>query len=582
MPVLFDDSRPDQSTLSLPGASQQPYRWHRELNGYHWLVLIVAALGWLFDTMDQQLFNLARVPAMNELLAPAPGQLPAKGLVDWYGGIATAVFLMGWATGGLVFGLLGDRIGRVRTMTLTILAYSLCTGLSALSQNFWDFCAFRFLTGLGVGGEFAVGVALVAEVMPHRARPFALGMLQALSAVGNIAAALISIYFGHLEQSGILGTFQVGGTTITAWRAMFVVGTLPALLAIVIRRRLKEPERWQSIAQQPSTGRKLGSYAELFGDPRWRRRAIVGLLLATSGVIGVWGIGFFSIDLNRSVLRKVFEEEARNAGQATWDRDLVRLALAHSMAVDSWMQKVRPADLINSSATAVDAQPLWTALLTLHTASKPVTQQSLLDAVADTTSTDQRQALSEYLAGTPQRSDGAQLAAEIAARSKSINGRLTRWAGYTSLMLNLGAFFGIYGFSLLTHRVGRRPAFALSFVAAGLSTALVFWCMNGVTDIFWMVPLMGFCLLSLFGGYAIYFPELFPTRLRSTGTSFCYNIGRFAAAAGPFTLGMLTSQVFAETAEPLRYAGVAMCSVFVIGLLALPFAPETRDQPLPE
>jgi hypothetical protein len=94
--------------------------------------------------------------------------------------------------------------------------------------------------------------------------------------------------------------------------------------------------------------------------------------------------------------------------------------------------------------------------------------------------------------------------------------------------------------------------------------------------------LMGFCQLSLFGGYAIYFPELFPTHLRSTGTSFCYNVGRLVAAVGPWTLGMLTSEVFADKPEPMRYAGVTMCSIFLLGLLVLPFAPETKGRPLPD
>jgi hypothetical protein len=97
-----------------------------------------------------------------------------------------------------------------------------------------------------------------------------------------------------------------------------------------------------------------------------------------------------------------------------------------------------------------------------------------------------------------------------------------------------------------------------------------------------MIPIMGFCQLALFGGYAIYFPELFPTRLRSTGTSFCYNVGRFVAATGPLAQGVLAGGVFAGSENALRYAGVSMCSVFLIGLLALPFAPETRGQPLPE
>jgi hypothetical protein len=93
---------------------------------------------------------------------------------------------------------------------------------------------------------------------------------------------------------------------------------------------------------------------------------------------------------------------------------------------------------------------------------------------------------------------------------------------------------------------------------------------------------MGFCILSLFAGYAIYFPELFPTHLRSTGTSFCYNVGRFVAALGPALLGFLTGTVYADTPAPLRYAGLTMCGIFVLGLLVLPFAPETKDQPLPE
>jgi MFS family permease len=98
-----------------------------------------------------------------------------------------------------------------------------------------------------------------------------------------------------------------------------------------------------------------------------------------------------------------------------------------------------------------------------------------------------------------------------------------------------------------------------------------------------MLPILGFCQLSLFGGYAIYFPELFPTRLRSTGTSFCYNVGRFVAAIGPFTLGLLADEVFASHGkDAYRYAAVTMCSVFIIGFIALPFAPETRGKPLPE
>jgi MFS family permease len=433
--------------------------WYKELNRYHWFVFIVASLGWLFDTMDQQLFNLARRPAIAELLNIAPGDPTRSASIAEYAGYATMIFMIGWASGGVFFGILGDRIGRAKTMIYTILLYSLFTGLSVFSTSVWDFSVYRFLTGLGVGGQFSVGVALVAETVPDRARPYALGWLQALSAVGNMLAALIGIALGHLEETGAVGS---------AWRMMFVVGALPAFLCIAIFRKLKEPEAWQRAKREGSS--HLGSMTDLFSDPRWRRNAIVGMLLAFAGVVGLWGIGFFSFDLLRAVLDKT----DMSAGQKT----------------------------------------LWT--------------------------------------------------------------------GITSLLQNAGAFFGIYAFTHLTAHVGRKPAFAISFVAAMLATAFTFWNLKDFTDILWMIPLMGFCQLALFGGYAIYLPELFPTRLRSTGTSFCYNVGRFVAAIGPLALGLLTSRVYADYPEPMRYAGVTMCLVFVIGLATLPFAPETKGRPLPE
>src|SRR5437762_6336691 len=161
---------------------------------------------------------------MTELL----GLPPSDPKVATFGGYTTSIFIIGWALGGLVFGILGDRIGRAKTMLLTILIYSLCTGLSALSWDIWSFAGFRFITGLGVGGEFAVGVALVAEVMPQHARPYALGLLQALSAIGNISAAFINLGLGAAEEHGL---------PTSPWRIMFLVGAVPALLALVVRAK---------------------------------------------------------------------------------------------------------------------------------------------------------------------------------------------------------------------------------------------------------------------------------------------------------------------------------------------------------
>src|SRR3954462_13146219 len=142
----------ERSTAATPlDAAAAAVPWYRELTREHWFVLIVASLGWLFDTMDQQLFTLARRPAVAELLS-AGGTAATSGAIAEYAGYATMNFMIGWAAGGLVFGVLGDRIGRVRTMILTILAYAVFTGLSAFAVGFWDFALYRLLTGLGVGG----------------------------------------------------------------------------------------------------------------------------------------------------------------------------------------------------------------------------------------------------------------------------------------------------------------------------------------------------------------------------------------------------------------------------------------------
>jgi MFS family permease len=453
-----------QTPTSTPATISTGVPWWRLLNRYHWFVLIVAALGWLFDCLDQQLFTLSRGRAMQALLPKG------SNIVQW-GTYSTSIFLIGWATGGLFFGMLGDRIGRAKTMMITILVYSVCTGLSALSQGFWDFAFYRFITGLGVGGEFAVGVALIAEVMPDKARPGALGLLQALSAIGNISAALVGMGMAKLEAQGHIAAGN-------SWRWMFLVGALPALLAALVFAKLKEPERWVKLkASGELAKRSAFTYSDLFGNARWRRNAFIGMLLACTGVIGLWGIGFFTPEFTRSIIAK------------------------------------------SLAAKGVQA---------------------------------------------------AQIPAQV-----------DHWASVALFILQIGAFCGMLSFTWIAQRFGRRPALGLAFITALLSTANTFLFFRDLND-FWMIFVMGFFQLAPFAIYAIYLPELFPTSLRSTGTSFCYNVGRFVAATGPLLLGQLTSKVYQNQPEPLRYAGVTMCAVFLLGLLVLPFAPETRNQPLPE
>ncbi|HET6572756.1 MAG TPA: MFS transporter [Fimbriiglobus sp.] len=497
----------------------------RDLTGYQWFVFIVCCLAWDMDCMDQQLFVLARRPAMEALLPkvtredkrfdeqkqamidkaegkPVTDQQVIASLhnsdVGSFGSWATSVFLIGWSIGGIGFGILGDRWGRVKTLMLTIGLYAAFTGLSAFSQGIWDFYLYRVLTGMGVGGVFAASVTLLAETVPTNSRPFMLGLFQASSVVGNCTAALLFMYFGSLSEKGAFeGRSLLGAFPLEPWRLMFLIGIIPGFLIVIIQFWLREPEAWVR-AVAAGGEKRLGSYREMLGG-KWRRRAVFGLLLAVAGQIGLWGIGFFASDLQRYVSEPQYKAEAVEKGYAT-------------------PQEVQANDLPD-------------------------------------------------------------------AATKYITGQKTYWGGITSLVQNVSAFFGIFAFAWITASVGRRPAFAFFFVTAGISTAMVFLFLNSRADIFWMVPVMGFFQLALFGGYAIYFPELFPTRLRSTGTSFCYNVGRFIAASGPAVLGILISPaVFGSYPEPLpfRYAGAAMCSVFGLGLVALLYLPETKGKPLPE
>ncbi len=230
--------------------------------------------------------------------------------------------------------------------------------------------------------------------------------------------------------------------------------------------------------------KKLGSYRELFGHPTWRHHALVGLALAFSGIVGLWGIGFFVFDLVADIFRKRFVDQGLSGDQ--------------------------------------------------------------------------------------------------------LNGEIAKWRGYASMMMNIG---GALRDVWLRRPGGTRGPQAnvrcLLHRRAGEYGA-TFYFLEETHQVFWMIPIMGFCILSLFAGYAVYFPELFPTHLRSTGTSFCYNVGRFVAACGSALTGLLiafyadAAATTGDDAAPMRYAGLTMCGIFLLGLVVLPFAPETRGRPLPE
>ncbi|MEN9360161.1 MAG: hypothetical protein RL095_1696 [Verrucomicrobiota bacterium] len=256
--------------------------WWRGITGYQWLVLFVAWLGWTFDVMDALLWTFVKTDATSELLR-LPASDPKVAL--WAGGIQAAL-LIGWATGGILFGVVSDKIGRTKAMLYTILIYSLFTGLSCFVQNIEQLAVCRFLTGLGVGGEWACGAALIAEVFPGRARTWVACILQSAASVGIILANTIC---SSLKDHGY------------GWREAFAVGIAPALLTVLLRYAVKEPDTWKQ-AHASHSAQESGSLRELF-SPRFRRHTGVGVALATAGVFGIWGANYCAVDLLNQVAK---------------------------------------------------------------------------------------------------------------------------------------------------------------------------------------------------------------------------------------------------------------------------------------
>jgi MFS family permease len=416
---------------------------------YQWLVLFVAWLGWLFDAMDATIYALVLHPALHELL-PAPTS--SAGMADaigWYGGIIFSVFLIGWAIGGVGFGILADRFGRSRTLVFTILLYAVFTGLAALSSSWWQLALYRFLTALGIGGEWAAGAALVAEVWPEEKRTRAAGLLQSAWAAGFLAAAGMNLFLRHYS-----------------WRVLFLVGVVPALLAIVVRLSIKEPERWVKSRAETLTPKSVRSprLAALFG-PEYLRNTLVGSGLAFVAVFGLWGA-------------------------TNWTPTLVRSL----------------PDLRGSSAE-----------------------------------------------------------------------NLTTYVSYATMALNAGALVGYLGFGPLAERFGRRPIFALMCLGSLFVLPLTFLVPRSYAQVLALLPVLGFFNNGIFSGFPIYLPELFPTAIRATGAGFCFNVGRILASAGPFLTGLLVTALggFGQAAS-------AIALIYLLGLLILPFAPETKGRPLPE
>jgi MFS family permease len=269
------------------GAVIDDVPWYRTLNRKQWNTLIASNLGWLFDGFENYALILTVGVALKQLLDPSQqADLP------FFAGAVLGTTLLGWGIGGLLGGVLADYVGRKRMMIVSILAYSVTTGLSAISFDWWSFAVSRFLVGMAVGSEWATGTSMIAELWPDRARGKGAGLMQCGLGIGFFIAAFAWLFIAPLGPH--------------SWRYMYLLGVLPALLTLWIRRSIPESELWEranakrEAAQlRKEQGERLSAtekhltkftLADLFEDPSTRGRTIIVFIMSLATTVGFWSI----------------------------------------------------------------------------------------------------------------------------------------------------------------------------------------------------------------------------------------------------------------------------------------------------
>ena len=437
-----------------------PARTFLDMNGYQWLVLFAAWLGWGFDIFDGLLFNYVAPTCVPTLLGLRIGSREATAAYTEYNGIVSSVLLVGWALGGILFGRVCDRIGRTRTLLLTMLMYAIGTALCAIAPNIGFLIAFRAIASLGIGGEWAAGASMVAEVVPEHRRIEAGALLYTSAPMGLFLATYVTDW---IQRVAFPGRPEV------AWRYVFLFGLVPAAAAFIVRIFVKEPERWKR-----ASGSARPTIAELF-SPQFRTITLSGLGMALVALVTWWSSNTFIVIVSRGL-----------ANAEAGLRGLTALA----------------------------------------------TQQLILD-----------------------------------------------WNKLATNLFNLGGLIGTLLTIPFAKHIGRKPMYMIYFLLSGLAVMGTFGLNLPPHDRLYGYFFIGLTVFGVFGSFTYYLPELFPTRLRATGSGFCYNTGRIVAAIGPFLVGRLASSAADPLAASLRVL-FWVGAVPLAGLLLMPWVVETRDRVL--
>jgi SHS family sialic acid transporter-like MFS transporter len=506
-----------------------------------WLALIAAYLGWLFDGFEMGIFGVVGRSALRSLLPP--DQL---GDVDLWFGIITALFLIGAAAGGVLFGWLGDRIGRVRAMALSVLTYAALTGGCGLAQTPLQLAMLRFFAALGMGGEWALGVALVMEVwnttgvskLPGvTVRAWLAGIIGSASNLGFALVALLSIGLSTVlaDLRGVLEALQLPDWLVQTllanqgWRLLMLLGITPAILTFLIRLFVPESEKW---TEEKATGR----------TDHWASRDLLGVLFGTAVAVGIAFLWMPNVTLDYWI---------RISGTLL---GLIVTGVAFLYPVKGYLQRAgvtggQRSFLLKRMllAALLSGVPLIGTWASIQWGVLWVSGESMNPKVV-----------------TPQ---GISLTYPTAM-------------GWTQFWSALGSVFGCILAAWSGDWIGRRPAYFCICVLALVST-LGFYQLNtsyNTTFLVWAF-FCGFFAASFYGWIPLYFPELFPTSVRAIGQGFGFNFGRILAAIGALQTGVLTRHVFQGSVPT---AASVMACVFVVGMVVIWFAPETKGKGLPD
>jgi MFS family permease len=487
-----------------------------------WMALTAALLGWMFDGLEMGLFSLVGRPALQDLLPGASEEVIGR----WFS-VAMAVFLVGAAAGGVLFGWLGDKVGRVRAMMLSVLSYALFTGLCGLAQTAEQVMILRFLAALGMGGEWSLGVALVTEIWPDRSRAFLAGLIGAAANVGFLMIAVFGLGLGALQEEirsvlVDLGLSQDWVNELVRWRLLMILGALPALLSLFIQFFVPESERWQREQQSGATS-------------NWAARDLSGVAIGIGGalfIIYLWA-----------------EEFGMGVRMAGTILGLAIVTAGFTFPVIRYLQR--------SQGQSTDAGQSW----------KPTLGRMLLGAGLSGVA----------LLGTWGSIQWAPFWAD----------KLTAGSGqhakeWTQIWSGFGAVVGTLAAAWMGNWVGRRPTYILLCLTS-LGSSLLLFQGNQTYGTMFLVSafLAGGFTASFYGWLPLYLPELFRTGVRATGQGFSYNFGRILAAIGALQTGNLMV-LFKERVSAISAACSVMSLIYLVGLGIIWLAPETRGQPLPD